>query len=374
MKNRKKILIIGNTKSPLTHERGQIGLKDGYDIHWISYSKDKIKNIQMYYLPAGKNTKLKWIKRLIFLWFKIRKIKPDLFHVFWADHYFLNILLSRCSPLIVTVMGSDIMPDKFRLRSKLNRKLITNLLNRAQIITSKSHFMDQRLAAMIDNPKKIRRITWGVDLQLFKQKLSTHSLRKKLGIPSKTWIFSSLRNCRPLYNHHTVIQAFYRILKKYDLDSYLLISTFLAEKDYFEDLKSLTVDLEISSRVIFLDPIPHEKMPLYFNLSQCSISIPSSEGMPQSLFETMACGCFPILGDLPQYKEIISNKKTGIIVPLNDPESLAEAMVWTVKNPEALHHAAISNRRKVEDIADKNKEIHAMLDIYKKYLNDESGL
>lgn len=370
LNKRKKILIIGNAESPLIRERGRVGLEGGYDMHWISYSKDHMENIRMYAFPEGKNTKFTWLKRLIFLWFQIIRIKPGLFHVFWADHYFLNILLSRCSPLIVTVMGSDIMPRQLRKKSKFNRRLIRRLLNSSRIITSKSCFMDQKITAMVDNPQKIRRITWGVDLQLFKPNYPTGSLRKKLGIPSKTLVFSSLRSCRPLYNHQTVMEAFNLILKKYNIDSYLLMSTFSSEKEYLENLKSLTFDLGISTRVIFLEPVPHENMPLYFNLSYCTFSVPFSEGMPQSLYEAMACGCFPILGALPQYKEIISDKKTGCFVPLNDPESLAETVVWAVKNPKVLHKAAISNRRKAEALADKKKETQAVLNLYKKYLRD----
>jgi glycosyltransferase involved in cell wall biosynthesis len=50
------------------------------------------------------------------------------------------------------------------------------------------------------------------------------------------------------------------------------------------------------------------------------------EGVPMSLLEAAACGRPLIATDVPGCREIVVSNKTGILVPVNDPEALAAAI------------------------------------------------
>jgi len=59
-----------------------------------------------------------------------------------------------------------------------------------------------------------------------------------------------------------------------------------------------------------------------------------SEGLPNALIEAMACGTPVVSTNCPSGpSEILENGKYGKLVPVNNPEALAEAIIETLNNP-----------------------------------------
>lgn len=359
-----KILIIGDASSALIRGRGLVVNNGGYEIHWYSRNPITIPGISMYSRPLKSLHKLSLIAQMLYIWFLIKKIKPSLVHVFWANHNLSNIVLCRQKPLIVTVMGGDILPGQ-RYNKWLDRFFTKMLLDNAQCITSKSYFLDKVLLGIGDYKDKISRVTWGVDFNIFTPGLKVIDLRRKLKISDKSFVFFSVRKCERFYNHHIVIDAFARLLKnKKNTDITLLVSIKNGGREYINELESLATRLNVLSQIRFIEAIPNLKMPVYYNLSNVIISMPNSDGMPQSHYEGMACGCFNILGDLPQYKELVENKINGVFAKARDSKDLAWAMRWVVDNPEIVENASRINREKVKKIANKKVQDKIVNKIY----------
>lgn len=79
---------------------------------------------------------------------------------------------------------------------------------------------------------------------------------------------------------------------------------------------------------------------------QCILYIsPSShDGTPNSLLEAMACGCFPIAGDIPSMREWITPGENGLLVDPQDPQALADAILLAASSPGFREQAARFNR------------------------------
>lgn len=58
------------------------------------------------------------------------------------------------------------------------------------------------------------------------------------------------------------------------------------------------------------------------------------EGLPGSLLEAAACGRSMIATDAPGCREIVIQDQTGLLVPIEDPPALAEAIVKLATSPE----------------------------------------
>jgi glycosyltransferase involved in cell wall biosynthesis len=69
---------------------------------------------------------------------------------------------------------------------------------------------------------------------------------------------------------------------------------------------------------------------------QCHFAILPShrEGLPGSLMEAAACGRAMIATDAPGCREIVLDDKTGLLVPIEDPQALAQAIVKLATSPE----------------------------------------
>jgi glycosyltransferase involved in cell wall biosynthesis len=58
------------------------------------------------------------------------------------------------------------------------------------------------------------------------------------------------------------------------------------------------------------------------------------EGLPGSLMEAAACGRAMIATDAPGCREIVVDNQTGLLVPIEDPQALAQAIIKLATSPE----------------------------------------
>lgn len=368
-----KILIYGNPDSPLVRERGKIGLAGGHKVHWVSAKRAVIPEITSHGLPnfAAKSYVLRVLLEPLLVWFVIKKFQPDIVHVHYASKGLSSLVLAGKHFIVVTTMGSDIAPEiGFRgLYAFFTRRL----LDMADVITSKSAFMDAAINNIGNYADKIRRIRWGVDLDFFKPNPNTATLRESLKISSGSIVFFDPRNAKPLYNKETIIEAFSAFLKKAKRSAVLLISTSSAEPRYLSHLRRKVDLLGIEPNIRFLPVLSREEMRDVYSLADITISAPHSDGLPQSIFEAMACGSFLILGDLPQYNEITEVAKGLITVPVSNVQKMSEAMLMVAGEPQVATAAKQLNRAYVEKYADSTKEEINLLMIYQAALSDETN-
>ena len=364
----KKVLIIGPASSILVRQRVEMLAAADIVPFWYSQSRHSIESIPCYFRLTNRRL-FSGIIEMFYVFLLLCFIRPRFIHVFYAKNRWLNLVLALHPRLTVSVMGSDIS-EKTVTSGSLNFKLVKLLLNRAKIITSKSHYMDDTLKRFSVSPHRIKRVTWGIDITKFNLNLNSDSLRQRLAISATCQVFFSLRACKPLYQHESVLQAFYSFAQNQP-NSVLLISTMGAEGNYLNVLKELSYQLDISKRIIFLPEIDNELMPLYYNLADAVISIPKSDGMPQSLYESMACGCFHILGDLPQYREIVEEKKSGLYVDMKDDSSLSNAFLWVSTHKNMLEVQAPAIRQAILPYVDRSIQQGVIQNLYKLLMNDD---
>ena len=91
--------------------------------------------------------------------------------------------------------------------------------------------------------------------------------------------------------------------------------------------------------------------------------------MPQSLYESMACGSYPLLGDLPSYRELITHGVNGHLVPV-EVDALASAMSWVALHRERLAEVAQHNRHLIQEIADRSEQARLVNNLYSDLIAD----
>ena len=76
------------------------------------------------------------------------------------------------------------------------------------------------------------------------------------------------------------------------------------------------------------------------------------EGLPRSTLEAMATGRPIITTDVPGCRDTVILGENGLIVPARDPNSLAEAMTWCIKNKSELKAMGKKSRKIAEKYFD----------------------
>jgi len=89
-----------------------------------------------------------------------------------------------------------------------------------------------------------------------------------------------------------------------------------------------------------------------FQQAQVFVSPSAHDGTPNSLLEAMACGCFPVAGDIESLREWITPGVNGFLVNPADPQALAEAILAALRDADLRGRAARQNARILAERAD----------------------
>ncbi len=89
-----------------------------------------------------------------------------------------------------------------------------------------------------------------------------------------------------------------------------------------------------------------------FQRSQIYISPSIHDGTPNSFLEAMACGCFPIVGNIESMREWIQIGINGLLVDSSNVNSIAQAILLAIKQPTLQSNAAKINAKLVEERAE----------------------
>lgn len=105
-----------------------------------------------------------------------------------------------------------------------------------------------------------------------------------------------------------------------------------------------TQELNIGQAVELLPPLSHSQMADVFRRAQVVASPSIHDGTPNTLLEGIACGCFPIAGDLESIREWITLDENGLLFDSNDPRSIANSILTALENKNLRTKAAGLNQ------------------------------
>lgn len=257
--------------------------------------------------------------------------------------------LASCSgihPMAIAQQGrTDIWPEK-SLSAPLKRWLQKQAFKKADLIHAWGPVMTISMQESGVNMDKVLILPKGIDLTAFDHKNTA---------PSNKIYAIVTRSIQPEYRHDIILKAF-SILHQKGIDFSL---TIIGDGTRMNHLKKLAEELSIASKVLFTGRIPNTELPKHLHQSNLYISMPLTEGVSASLFEAMACGCYPIVSDLPGNQSWIKHRENGQLVTADDFQMLADEILWAYQNPDKKLQAVTNNRKFIE----KNANYHSNMKI-----------
>ena len=122
--------------------------------------------------------------------------------------------------------------------------------------------------------------------------------------------------------------------------------------------------LDIKDNVRLLPSVPREQMAELFRLASVAVSPSLHDGTPNSLLEAMACGCFPVAGDIESVREWIANGDNGLLCDPKNPESVARAVIRALADKQMRSNALERNTRSIAERAEYNKVMRKAEEFY----------
>jgi glycosyltransferase involved in cell wall biosynthesis len=141
--------------------------------------------------------------------------------------------------------------------------------------------------------------------------------RHSWGVPQGAFVVGTVANLTPVKNHAMVLRA----LQRLDEDVHLVLIGAGPSRRALEDLAR---ELEVDGRVHFAGQLLEtENLHQFFDVSVlCS----RSEGFPNAVIEALAAGCPVVATPVGGVPEVITDRQTGLLVPVDQPQALAASV------------------------------------------------
>ena len=293
----------------------------------------------------------------------LRDFQPDLLHVHYAGGRLGSLALaSGIKPLVVTVMGGDVQPEQHLGRAgALDHRTTRRLLQEADLILAKSVALQREIARYGDYAEKTETVRWGIETGRFERSPERAlATRRKLGLTEGP-ILLSPRILRPLYNIHLIVEAMPEILVVRP-DATLLISRHREDPEYADTLRRRVSALGIDPRVRFIEPVGYDDMPALLSATSVVVSVPFSDGLPQTLFECLESETPIVLGSLPAYEELVRHEQEVLLADLTPPCIAAAVLRLLVDRDLAgrLKQAGLKRIRETASLPDEALRVDGM--------------
>ena len=251
----------------------------------------------------------------------VRSFQPDLLHLHYAGGRLGSLaLLSGIRPLVVNVMGGDVLPDQHPGGlSPRARRATRRILERADAVLVKSEPLLSAVSAFADVGGKSHVIRWGIDPRdFFPDPEGAAFWRRRLELRDDALVVFSPRILRPLYNIDLIVDAFAEAARSLP-QAMLLLAEYGAEAGYRRAIEGQIGRLNLGRQVRFVGAVPQAEMRGLYSAATAVVMVPSSDGLPQSLFEALACAAPVLLGHLPAYAEIAEDGRSALFAEINVP-------------------------------------------------------
>lgn len=168
----------------------------------------------------------------------------------------------------------------------------------------------------------------------------------ELGLPSDAFCVICIANARPSKGVHILLDSAKQLA---DLPHVHLL---LAGRDMdTEQNLNLAKQSGMSERIHFLGYRQDVPELLAASAVQVQPSI-SGEGLPKTIIEAMAMGVPSIVTTTGGGKELLVDGESGFIVPVQDPDAIAEKIRWLYQSPEQRQKMGkLAQQRMISDFS-----------------------
>ncbi len=296
---------------------------------------------------------LSWAKSLLTIRSTLKKINPDIVIAYRITSYGFIGAVSGFHPLVIASQGggADVWPLN-SVTTPFKRWMAKYSIKKADLVQAWGQHMADAQIALGADPKKILVLPRGIYLDKF--------YPPAVPLENKELNIVVTRSLYPEYCHLLMLQAV-SLLKKSGTPFKLHIVGAGSELD---NLKAAAKEMDIENEVIFHGKIDNKILPELLRTCDVYTSMTRSEGVSASLFEAMACGCYPVVSDLIAMHYWIKNGYNGTLVPIDDAQKLFEGYKFAWEEKQFRREAIAHNIAMVNEKASLTKNMKTFVDRY----------
>ncbi len=247
----------------------------------------------------------------LFLYTLLISKKHDLIHANWSITGLICGIAARLNrkKIIVTLRGSDVSNID---SSVISRFITYYTLKICHTTITVSSIMAKKITTQWpEMSHKVIHISNGIDNSFYNINtpiLNDHKLH-----------LLYIGNLVPNKSVDTIIKALAPLSFNYQLD-------IVGDGHKRQHLEALCQEYGITSKIIFSGQQPNSEVPVFMEKTDIVIIASFSEGRSNVLLEALASGRLVIASDITANREVIQNRKNGLLFPPGDNNELTQIL------------------------------------------------
>ncbi len=257
-----------------------------------------------------------------------REKRYDLVHTHSGKAGFMGRLAARWAGVPVVVHGIH-GPSFYRYQNPIGNWLFTWAEQVAgewttQFVSVADAMTEQYLAAAVGRPNQYVTIHSGMNTDAFLRAQPDPQLRAALGIGPDDLVVGKVARLFRMKGHEFLFEAMPAIVRAVPNVKFLLVGDGIYRKR-FEKL--------VGDRVVFAGLVPPVEIPRYMALMDVLVHLSLREGLPRTLPQALATGKPVVAFDVDGAREVCLDGETGFLLPAEDVNGLATAVIRLLRDP-----------------------------------------
>jgi len=258
--------------------------------------------------------------------------------------------------------------DRGDILTPLQRRIQKWVCRFAHCVLVNAETIRETLIEQGYRPEKIFVIRNGIVMSRFQKQVRGTALRKELNLPADAplvLVFSRLNRMKGV---EYFLDAAAILAKRFPAVRFVIAGDGANRRE----LEERAASLGIADRVVFTG----FRTDIPILLSEASVSVlPSlSEGLSNSLLESMAAGVPVIAANVGGNPEIIEDGVSGKLVPPRDAAALAAAMGDFLGDRDLAARFGEAGRQRVTELFSMERSVHEVESLYHRLVENRTGL
>lgn len=287
----------------------------------------------------------------------MRYIRPDIINSYLGVTNELSLIVGRLLNIKVawSIRVSDIDLSDFNWAARCSFLLSSRLSQYADLVILNSQAgLKHHVRNGYKNHNMIV-IPNGIDTMRFRPEHERgNKLLSEWGLHVGIPVIGIIGRIHPMKDHLTFLHAAAEAIKEGENIQFVCVGN--GEKGYEQELKSLSVSLRLSDKLLWLDS-RYDMVAVYNALNILTSASAYGEGFSNTIGEAMACGVPCVVTDVGDSREIVGD--CGIVVPPKDANAMKEGwkeiLNLNSKDESALR---IASRKRIIEKYPLEKMIH----------------
>jgi glycogen(starch) synthase len=277
-------------------------------------------------------------------------------------------------PLLATVHATEMGRNLGTLHDEMQRQIHQAewwLTYEAWRLITSSNYMLWELQTYFDAPpSKVEIIPNGVDASRFDalREKDLSQFRLNYAMPGQQIVYYVGRLV-PEKGLSVLIDAVPRVLQEWPGVRFVLAG----DGFYADELRAQAAQRGVSANVLLPGRISDDVRDSLYMVSDCAAFPSLYEPFGIVALEAMAAGCPVVVSDVGGLAEVVEHEETGLKVPPNDPDSLARAILETLRNPRAAATRVQNAGRVVREQYNWHRIAGMTIDVYRRVCEEATA-